>query len=59
MRSLANFDFTDSVDVLHKHLAAQRADGGGDMPEAMHVGLEEAVKLQWRNEHRPRAVSWW
>ena len=50
------FDFTDSVDELRKCLAAQRADGGGDYPEAVHSGLEEAGKLQWRGADTARVL---
>ena len=42
-------DFTDSLDVFHKRLSAQSAAGGGDYPEAMHKGLEEAIQLRWND----------
>jgi Mg-chelatase subunit ChlD len=44
------FDFTDSLDLFHKRLAAQRATGGGDIPEAMHRGLEESLQLRWNDD---------
>jgi hypothetical protein len=44
------FDFTDSLDVFHKRLSAQSAAGGGDYPEAMHKGLEEAIPLRWNDD---------
>src|SRR5207245_769667 len=31
-------------------------DGGGDYPEAMHRGLEEAVKLPWRGADTARVL---
>jgi hypothetical protein len=50
------FPFTESLQELRNHLAAQRAAGGGDYPEAMHKGLEEAVKLDWRDDHTARVL---
>src|SRR5439155_661513 len=44
------FDFTDSLSVFHKNLAAQSANGGGDYPEAMHKGLAEANQLRWKED---------
>jgi hypothetical protein len=43
------FDF-NTLDSFHKSLSDQRASGGGDYPEAMHRGLEEAIKLNWKND---------
>lgn len=43
-----NLGFTDSLDTMRSWLAAQRADGGGDMPEAMDKGLAAGVDAQWR-----------
>jgi hypothetical protein len=51
-----SFDFTTSVDEFRSRLGAQTADGGGDYPEAMEVGLEEAVKLQWRSADTARVL---
>ncbi len=42
------FDFTDSLDDLRGKLSRQGAAGGGDMPEAVHVALEQAASLDWR-----------
>jgi hypothetical protein len=42
------FDFTRSLDDLRGELSRQRAAGGGDMPEAVHVALEQAAGLDWR-----------
>ncbi|MSQ97222.1 MAG: VWA domain-containing protein [Gemmataceae bacterium] len=44
------FDFTDSLDAFHKNLRAQGAGGGGDYPEAIHRGLEESLKLRWKDD---------
>jgi hypothetical protein len=50
------FDFTTSVDEFRSRLAAQSAAGGGDYPEAMEVGLAEAVKMQWRTTDTARVL---
>jgi Mg-chelatase subunit ChlD len=50
------FDFTHSLDEFQRHLSAQGAGGGGDYPEAMHRGLEEAVQLRWRDEDSARVL---
>lgn len=42
------FDFTGSLDELRRDLAQQRAAGGGDGPEAVHVALQQAATLDWR-----------
>ena len=41
------FDFVDTIGVFEESLSAQRAAGGGDYPEAMHLALEEADGLDW------------
>ena len=41
------FDFTDDVGDLRSDLADQRADGGGDFPEAMDAALAQAQELSW------------
>jgi hypothetical protein len=51
-----SFPFTESLQQLRTNLAAQSAAGGGDPPEAMHKGLEEAVKLDWRDDHTARVL---
>jgi von Willebrand factor type A domain len=43
-----SFDFNPSLDKFQQNIAAQSAAGGGDYPEAMHKGLEEANQLRWR-----------
>ncbi len=42
------FPFTGSLDEVQENLAAQRADGGGDMPEAMEQALIRAIGQDWR-----------
>lgn len=46
------FPFTRSVVEMQARLAQQRADGGGDTPEAVEQALARAVALDWR----PNAV---
>ncbi len=50
------FDFNTSVDDFHKVMSQQKAEGGGDYPEAMHLGLEDAVKLRWRDADAARVM---
>ncbi|MCH7872885.1 MAG: VWA domain-containing protein [Planctomycetes bacterium] len=42
------FDFDPSLEQFQTTLAAQRAAGGGDYPEAMHLALEQTAELSWR-----------
>jgi hypothetical protein len=50
------FDFTASIDTFHRNLSKQSAAGGGDYPEAMHRGLEEANQLHWREQDTARVL---
>lgn len=50
------FDFTSNLNEFHANLSKQTAGGGGDTPEAMQKGLEDAVKLQWRDDDTARLV---
>jgi hypothetical protein len=50
------FPFTVSVEEFRKNLAAQRATGGGDEPEALHRGLEEATQFPWRGDDTARVL---
>jgi hypothetical protein len=50
------FDFTPDLDAFHRNLSAQDANGGGDVPEAMHEGLEKALELSWRREETARVL---
>jgi hypothetical protein len=51
-----SFPFTESVDEFRKNLAEQHTAGGGDEPEAMERGLEEATKLQWGDRDTVRVM---
>ena len=42
------FDLTNDIAALQDNLKAQSANGGGDYPEAMQVGLREGVTASWR-----------
>jgi hypothetical protein len=54
--TVRKFEFTGNIDEFRKNLSAQSAGGGGDIPEAMHRGLDEAVKLQWRDADTVRVA---
>ncbi len=41
------YDFTHELSGFHRYLNLQKAQGGGDYPEAMHEALWESTKLQW------------
>jgi hypothetical protein len=43
-----SFDFTGSLDEFANRLSAQTAEGGGDVPEALHQALEKAAQLNWQ-----------
>ncbi len=51
-----SYPFTSSVAEFQQQLVAQNAAGGGDYPEAVHRGLEEALKLQWRTADTARVL---
>lgn len=42
------FDFTDDPQQMRSWLSDQRADGGGDFPEAMDQALVDAEDFEWR-----------
>ena len=44
------FPFTNDVEALLANLAQQRADGGGDYPEAIDQALARTVALDWRRD---------
>ena len=50
------FDFTGSLSEFQASLSAQRASGGGDYPEAMHLALEQADSLNWRKDNAARVM---
>ncbi len=43
-------DFTESVKEMKKWLENCSAVGGGDEPEAVADGLQDALKLSWRQK---------
>lgn len=45
-----DFPFTSDVDQLVRQLSRQRADGGGDYPEAVDQALERALAYPWRED---------
>lgn len=44
------FDFTSNIDELQANLAAQKANGGGNYPEAMDQAMVTAMKQSWRED---------
>jgi len=51
-----SYDFTESLSEFRSMLATQRAAGGGDYPEAVHVALEQAGQLNWRDRETARML---
>jgi hypothetical protein len=51
-----SFGFTPSVREMQRRLAAQRATGGGDYPEAMDEALAAANALDWRLGNAARVL---
>ena len=50
-------DFTNDLPAFQQQLAQLRADGGGDMPEALNEALHTAVhRLSWRGDGTARMV---
>ena len=48
-------DFTTNLQSTAKFVGEQRADGGGDYPEAVHTALEQMLqKLSWAESARTR-----
>lgn len=45
-----HFDFTPNLNRFTRHLNLQRANGGGDYPEAMDRAMLDAAGLRWRDE---------
>jgi hypothetical protein len=49
--------FTNSVQTTINFIKDQKADGGGDYPEAVHTALEKAIgELQWSYTARTRLL---
>lgn len=48
-------DFSDNIGRTVDFIKNQSAGGGGDYPEAVHVGMEEGIKnLQWSSKAKTR-----
>ena len=45
-----DFDFTSDLEAFSAILGEQRADGGGDFPEAMQDAMAASVALSWRDD---------
>lgn len=43
-----NFGFSSDTKRVHDHLKSLYASGGGDGPEAVTAGLNEALNMDWR-----------
>lgn len=44
-------DFTNDLSVTHDFVKEQKANGGGDYPEAVHTALEKAIQgLSWKED---------
>ena len=54
--TLRPIDFTESLDDFMNNLEAQEADGGGTVPEAMHIGLAGATGLDWDPANTARVM---
>lgn len=52
-----SYDFTENLRDFQKSLNEQRADGGGDLPEAMDQALAASLSLQWgTNEDHAKLI---
>jgi len=48
-------EFTDNIDNTISFIGNQSANGGGDFPEAVHLGLDESINtLAWSEDARTR-----
>jgi len=54
-----SFDFDGDAQAFQMRLAAQRAGGGGDTPEAPERGLGEMVSFGWRKEPSVAKIAFW
>ena len=53
------FGFTGDTTTFRQSLAAQRADGGGDFPEAVVDGISTGLKQDWRQGAQVARVMFW
>jgi hypothetical protein len=54
-----SFDFDGDAQAFQARLAAQRAGGGGDIPEAPERGLGEMVSFGWRPDASVAKIAFW
>ncbi|SFF12190.1 von Willebrand factor type A domain-containing protein [Paenibacillus algorifonticola] len=55
--TVKSFPFTKDVDEVVRQLAAEKADGGGDYPEAVDAALRDAVHSHdWSEQARARLL---
>ena len=54
-----SFDFDGDPQAFQMRLAAQRAGGGGDTPEAPERGLGEMVSFGWRRDPSVARIAFW
>jgi hypothetical protein len=52
-------DFTSDLQAFQGTLAEQRADGGGDLPEAPEAALAAAAELEWRTDGATARLAFW
>jgi hypothetical protein len=52
-------DFTSDLQAFQGTLAEQRADGGGDLPEAPEEALAAAAELDWRTGGATARLAFW
>lgn len=53
------FDFGTDLQAFQKNLAAQSADGGGDIPESPERGLSQMAQLAWRADADTARIAFW
>jgi hypothetical protein len=53
-----SFDFTNAVSGFQQNLAAQRAYGGGDEPEAVPEALQASLGKAWRGPSVAQVMFW-
>jgi hypothetical protein len=53
------FDFGTDLQAFQKNLAAQSADGGGDIPESPERGLNQMAQLGWRADAGTARIAFW
>jgi hypothetical protein len=54
-----SFDFTSDLQEFQQTLSEQRADGGGDIPEAPDQALAKTAELDWRTGDATARLAFW